>query len=69
MNELQSEMNSSQLKQSELLTFTSKLTEKNTQLQSDNACLTEKLEQTQNDLDKANSLMDESTISIKHEVK
>ena len=47
-------MNSSQEKQNELLAFTSKLTEKNTQLSAENVNLAEKLEQLQKDLDLTN---------------
>lgn len=57
MNELQDELNSSQQKQSELLSFTSKLTEKITQLQSDNTVINEKFKLAQDEL---KSLSDES---------
>jgi multidrug resistance efflux pump len=68
LSELQLEMNSSQEKQSELLSFTAKLTEKNTQLQSENVNFIEKLEQMQNDLDKANALLNEFSFTKKNEV-
>ena len=68
LSELQVEMNSSQEKQNELLSFTAKLTEKNTQLQSENVNFIEKLEQMQNDLNKANSLLNEFISTKKNEV-
>ena len=43
INELNQEMFNSKQKQSELLGFTAKLTEKNTKLQSDNQLLNEKV--------------------------
>ena len=68
LSELQVEMNLSQEKQNELLSFTAKLTEKNTQLQSENVNFIEKLEQMQNDLDKANALLNEFSLTKKNEV-
>jgi hypothetical protein len=50
------DLEKSQEKQTELLAFTSKLTEKNTLLQSENTFLTEKLEQIEKDLKLANEL-------------
>lgn len=49
LTDLQSDMITSQEKQNELLLFTSKLTEKNSQLQSENTSLNEKLICLQND--------------------
>ena len=45
LNDLQLEMSSYQEKQNELLSFTAKLTEKNTHLQSENSLINEKLAQ------------------------
>ena len=50
MNTIQSETLTSQEKQSDLLLFTSKLTEKNSQLQTENQILNEKIEQLKNEL-------------------
>ena len=61
-------MNSSQEKQNELLAFTSKLTEKNTQLSTENVNLAEKLEQLQKDLDLTNSSLKELYVLKKQEV-
>ena len=61
-------MNSSQEKQNELLAFTSKLTEKNTQLSAENVNLAEKLEQLQKDLDLTNISLKELNVLKKQEV-
>ena len=50
LRELELEMTSNQEKQSELLSFTSKLTEKNTQLQSENSTINERLQSIEGEL-------------------
>lgn len=50
LKELEQEMEKSQVKQGELLSFTSKLTEKNSQLQSENTTIIERLETIEEEL-------------------
>lgn len=52
LRELEQEMEKSQVKQGELLSFTSKLTGKNSQLQSENTTINEKLKTIEEELDK-----------------
>jgi predicted nuclease with TOPRIM domain len=66
--DLQLELNVNQEKQNELLAFTSKLTEKNTSLQSENAAITEKLLQVQADLERVSHTMNQSNDSVKSQV-
>ena len=62
-------MSISQEKQDELLDFTSKLTEKNTRLQSENTTLTEKLEHVEAELDKKTKLIDQLNESTRTELE
>lgn len=68
LNELQIEMKQSQEKQNELLSFTAKLTEKNTQLQSENTVLKEKLQQIETYFTDSNRTLRESNENLKLEV-
>lgn len=68
LNELQIEMKQSQEKQNELLSFTAKLTEKNTQLQSENTVLKEKLQQIETYFTDSNRSLRESNENLKLEV-
>lgn len=68
LNELQTEMKQSQEKQNELLAFTAKLTEKNTQLQSENTVLKEKLQQIETYFTDSNRTLRESNENLKLEV-
>ena len=68
LNELQTEMKQSQEKQNELLAFTAKLTEKNTQLQSENTVLKEKLQQIETYFTDSNRTLRESNDNLKLEV-
>ena len=61
-------MSISQEKQDELLDFTSKLTEKNTRLQSENTTLSEKLEHVEAELDKKTKLIDQQNESTRTEL-
>ena len=63
LNSLQSEMTASQEKQNDLLSFTAKLTEKNTQLLTDLKILNEKLEELQKHC-QLNSLMESNDLMI-----
>jgi hypothetical protein len=66
--DLQLELNLNQEKQNELLAFTSKLTEKNTSLQSENAAINERLQQVQVDLERVGNSVNQSNDSIKSQV-
>ena len=68
LSEMQVEMRQSQEKQNELLAFTAKLTDKNTQLQSENTNLKEKLQQTETDLTESSRGLVESNHNLKSEV-
>lgn len=68
LSEMQVEMRQSQEKQNELLAFTAKLTDKNTQLQSENTSLKEKLQQTETDLTESSRGLVESNHNLKSEV-
>ncbi|CAF1025792.1 unnamed protein product [Brachionus calyciflorus] len=69
ISELEQEMALNKNKQNELLAFTSKLTEKNTLLQSENSILSEKLDSLQTNLDKANSILVNSNEHLKSEIE
>jgi predicted nuclease with TOPRIM domain len=66
--DLQLELNVNQEKQNELLAFTSKLTEKNTSLQSENATINERLQQVQAELERATSSLNQSNDHVKSQV-
>lgn len=69
LSELQTDMKQSQEKQNELLEFTAKLTEKNTQLQSENTTLKERLHQIETDLAESNQVLKESNESLSIEAR
>ena len=60
LNDLQLEMSSYQEKQNELLSFTAKLTEKNTHLQSENSLINEKLAQVDLELTQTKNTLEAS---------
>jgi chromosome segregation ATPase len=64
LSELQLDLASSQTSQNDLLSFTSKLTEKNTQLQSEKTSLTEKLDAIQHELTKSTQLLQATNNSL-----
>ena len=63
------ELSSSKEKQNELLEFTSRLTEKNTQLQTESFYTKEKLQNNQEELEKVTKHFNESSESFKTEVR
>lgn len=65
LKEVQEEMESGQKKQNELLSFTSKLTEKNTILQSENTTLSEKLKKLEIELSEKNEHYKQSEIEMR----
>lgn len=68
LNELDTEMKQNKDKQNELLAFTSKLTEKNTKLQSENTILNEKLQSIEADFNTQISSLKKKVDSLQLEV-
>ncbi|RNA19147.1 coiled-coil domain-containing protein [Brachionus plicatilis] len=69
LNDLEQEMVLNKAKQSELLEFTARITEKNTQLQYENTLVNGKLEAIKQDLDKTKSDLGASNELIKNEAE